>query len=116
MRGASHFLCVRVEYWAMWRSRLGCEFAHRPGAPRSAPASNLATCLAIRRRTIGERASGTSNRSSRMPCARRRSRIALIRLDASAMWYLTVTRYSVTRYVTYISGPTQGASAFPDFG
>jgi len=32
------------------------------------------------------------------------------------MWYLTVTRYSVTRYVTYISGPTQGASAFPDFG
>jgi hypothetical protein len=76
-------------------------------ASRSARGSNLATCLAIRRRTTWERASGTINRSSRRPCARRRSRIALIRSDASAIYHLTVTRYSVTRYVTQIkAAPT----------
>jgi hypothetical protein len=54
-------------------------------ASSSAPGSNFDTCRAIRLRTIGDRASGTIKRSSRMPCARRRSRIALIPSDASAI-------------------------------
>ena len=72
---------------------------HRIASP-SRERSRAATCLATRFLTALERASGTINRSSRRPRARRRSRIAFIRSAVCAIVHSIqhVTRYSVTRY------------------
>jgi len=68
-------------------------------ASNSRVRSSPVTCLATRRRTARERASGTTKRNSRRPRARRRSRISFIRSAGCAMGVLQrVTRDTVTRY------------------
>jgi hypothetical protein len=57
----------------------------QPIATNSRVRSRRATSFAIRRRTAFERASGTIKRNSRRPRALRRSRIAFIRSEGSAI-------------------------------
>ena len=57
-----------------------------PNAASSRARSKPATSLAIRRRIVFDRASGTTRRNSRKPLACRRSRIALIRSAAAIVF------------------------------
>jgi hypothetical protein len=70
-----------------WASNSETDSVQRK-ASNSRERSRPATCLAIRFWTVFERASGTTNRNSRKPRARRLSRIAFIRSAVCATAFL----------------------------